>query len=495
MNITSKYTGIIFNFGFTFLVYGMLIKSHYSSDTYKILAVSNNSADIHLRDGRYLSALVYKLLGIINVNVALYQSILVIIFMISTAIIASILISYICTIIDCDETDKIKKIIIQLGVLIGLNNVFILEWYLFPECMLFYAISLSCAVLGAIMLAKGFRYSWLISFILVFVSLGTYQASLGFYVIIFSMLILIKFNFKLSKAAFMQLVLGLSISGANSILNVLITKGLITLKIMPPTDRGADFSLSNIISNSIKISEMQSSLWRSTYSLMPSFVMIIFVVLLVCIFLYYFFKQRLKITQLLLSISIILLGYVTIFIPHIVSSQLWVSHRAIAPFFMVLTALICMVTSLKPGLRAMKMLVFSALLFIFVSIYQIHDIIKNDYAVDRMDIEYAKLINNEIKTYEQNHKVRITKIATTLDENPSWTYRGIDYQIMDFNVRNLVRPWADVYLINKVNGENYQKIEMNKEVYDIYFSSKNWDFFKPSEQIIFIGETAYIAMF
>ena len=42
---------------------------------------------------------------------------------------------------------------------------------------------------------------------------------------------------------------------------------------------------------------------------------------------------------------------------------------------------------------------------------------------------------------------------------------------------------------------DYQKADMDPDVWEDFFAGKNWDFFLPEEQIVFRNHTAYIAIY
>ena len=42
---------------------------------------------------------------------------------------------------------------------------------------------------------------------------------------------------------------------------------------------------------------------------------------------------------------------------------------------------------------------------------------------------------------------------------------------------------------------DYQKADMDPDVWEEFFAGKNWDYFLPEEQIVFRNHTAYIAIY
>lgn len=60
---------------------GLMLNTHFSADTYDILTTFDNNVDIHLRDGRFITAGIYRILAILNINVAKYQNLFSLLFM------------------------------------------------------------------------------------------------------------------------------------------------------------------------------------------------------------------------------------------------------------------------------------------------------------------------------------------------------------------------------------------------------------------------------
>ena len=72
-----------------FLACGLMLNQHFSADTFDILFTSDNNVDVHLRDGRFITALLYKLLAADGINAAKSQSLFVFLFMLTAAALAA----------------------------------------------------------------------------------------------------------------------------------------------------------------------------------------------------------------------------------------------------------------------------------------------------------------------------------------------------------------------------------------------------------------------
>ena len=119
---------------------GLMLNTHFSADTYDILTTFDNNVDIHLRDGRFITAGIYRILAILNINVAKYQNLFSLLFMALVAGMVTFLVYTAANYLHNEQTHVLY--ILNCGFLSIFHNVFIAEWYMFPEAMLMYAISL-----------------------------------------------------------------------------------------------------------------------------------------------------------------------------------------------------------------------------------------------------------------------------------------------------------------------------------------------------------------
>ena len=68
-----------------------MLNVHFSPDTYDCWTTSDNNVDVHLRDGRFITAAIYQILSGLNINVAKNQTIFTLIFMITFVVLITIL--------------------------------------------------------------------------------------------------------------------------------------------------------------------------------------------------------------------------------------------------------------------------------------------------------------------------------------------------------------------------------------------------------------------
>lgn len=480
------------------LTCSLMLNIHFSSDTYDIWTTTDNNVDIHLRDGRFASAALYYILAKLGINVAKSQIWLTLIFIFTVAAIVTFLTAEVVKL--CKTPLLSALITIDSGFMIIFHNVFISEWYMFPEVMLMYAVSMAGVTAAAFAFMKMCTVQkaiakvrmGLISFLSLLIALGMYQVSIGIFITL--LLVLIYINPDIKKKLICS-VGGLCLGAVNCFLNIIIVKVLTIAHIMAPTTRGASADFGIICSNIAKIISQQREVIGG-HHIFHRYTFLIYIMLLIALLIVPTLKKSQdKWKRIALAMLFTVIIYVGSYIPHFVSSDYWLSQRTLVPIFGVFAflAIAGAVQEGTPRVRRLSMIVMVS--FLLINSLVMENIFANRLAVDDMDTSYAKAINSYIQRYAAETGVEIHSIATQLDENPTWSYDGIKYVSYDINVKNMVRSWAYIPLINTATDSTYQACDMNVEIWNEYFAGKDWDQFLPEEQIVFQDDVAYIAIY
>ncbi len=481
-----------------FLACGLMLNLHFSPDTHGMWNMTDNDVSSHLRNGRFVTALISKLLAAVGINVARSQSALVLLFMLTVAALAALLACRVVQIIGREDVLTLAGT--DAAMLLLFHNALLAEWYIFGECMLMYAVSIACAVWSVLLyrrVVSAKRAEILrhisASFLALTLSLGTYQVSIGIYV---GLLLLFVF---IEKANIRKKLLlaagGLALGALGCAANLFIVKLLTWMHITPPTGRGAALDLSTILSNIRALIAKQPEIWRG-YGIFPVYLLPVFFLCAAALFLYAAIRRRVPRSTVLLAVVFSLCIYAGSFIPHLVAADFWVSHRTLVPLFAVFSFWIIAFFSVEPiSLPERRIAASLALVFLLGNSLLMEDIFSNHLAMDDLDTAYAKAINNYIADYSEKNGDKITHVALAWDEQVTWSYDGIDYVSYDLNTRNILRSWTNVPLINYTNHTDYQKADMDPDVWEDFFAGKDWDHFLPEEQIVFRNHTAYIAIY
>lgn len=492
---------LIVNITIIFLTCNLMLNMHFSLDTYDILTTTDNNVDVHLRDGRFVTAALYKILSVLEVNVAKSQEVFTIVFMVTASALATWL-TYL-SVCRAKRTDIMSLIVFDACFLLIFHNAFIAEWYLFPEVMLMYAISILSVTYSVVLYLQGSTVNnskpivclWrvLATLLLLTIALGTYQVSIGIYVAILFILLLVDVETPIRR----RIVIsggGLAIGAFGCIANVAIVKVLEILKVMAPTPRGANLSINAIAENVGKVVEKQLAIW-SGHGIFPRYMLLTFFILATVTLL---ILKRLHHLQ--GSIIAGIFGcasciYVGSFIPHYVTSDFWLSQRTLVPIFAVFSFLLIAIIVIDQSLKAKCLAAIISITFLLGNSLIMENIFSSHLTMDALDVSYAKAIHSYIENYTQESGVDVDYLAIGRDTSPMWSYAGVEYVTYDINVKNILRSWSNIGLINTANGTNYQSADMNDEIWRLYFDGKNWDSFYPEEQIVFDGNTAYIVVY
>ena len=491
---------LIVNVLIVFLACGLMLNLHFSADTFGILSASGNDVDAHLRNGRPIAALLYRLLAAVGINVARSQIAFTVLFILTVAALAAFLA---CRILRTVGHEDIFALIgADAAMLLLFHNAFLAEWYIFGESMAMYAVSLACAVWSVlsylrIASAKGGRAvrHIAVSFFALTLSLGSYQVSIGIYVGLLLILVFIEradVRKKLYRAAG-----GLALGASGCAANLIIVKLLTWMHVMQPTTRGAALNASAILSNIHSLIAKQPEIWRG-YGIFPAYLLPTFFLAAAALFFFAAIRRYTppRYSAILLAVVFSFCIYAGSFIPHLVAADFWVSHRTLVPLFAVFSFwIIAVFSSDLQCLREQRITALLAVVFLFGNCLLMQDIFSNHLAMEALDAAYARAIGDYIAEQSEERGEEITHIALAWDEHPTWSYDGVDYVSYDLNTRNILRSWSNVPLINYANHTNYQKADMASDVWDEFFAGKDWNRFRPEEQIVFQNHTAYIAIY
>lgn len=487
------------NFFVIMLTCRLMLNIHFSPDTYDIWTTSDNNVDVHLRDGRFITAALYQLLAILGANVAKCQSIFTVIFIITISFVVTTLTyaakQYL------KDNDYGKIIGVDAAFLLIFHNAFIAEWYLFPESLLMYSVCM-LGMAGAVLLyirtieCKSIRdiaINICGCFVLLIIALGTYQVSIGMYISLLFIFIFINDKLEVNKKI-VYAGIGLFIGTINCVLNIVIVKLLTVLHVMQPTPRGAALNITAILNNIKSIIASQGKILCGHNLFKPYTLIAYFGILLIvtCITTY---RQKVEWKKIVIAIVFTLCIYIGSYIPHFVSSDFWLSQRTLVPMFGVYSFLIIAIVSIEKKKSIQYFVTMVAVIFVLDNSVLMNDIFSNHLSMDNFDVAYAKEINHYIEKYTEETGLEVNFLSIARDENPTWSYEGIKYVTYDINVKNILRSWSNIGLINTANNTNYSAKEMDDKIWQEYFEGKDWNQFEPEEQIVFDGDTAYIVIY
>lgn len=485
-------TIFIMNFIFIFLSYDLLLRNHFSIDSYSSLLSPSSIAETALRLGRVISWLIGQLFSLVQINVVENQTIFTFLSILIMAYVATGWVKSFVALFK--DTTVAVYLLTDLAILLSLVNVFILEWYLFPEVVFLFMLGLLATYFSTIFIMRPLKIlNIIISLCLLTTAMNLYQINIHFFVMITTTWLLLKSNCKL-KLSFL-VCLGIALLAG--LFNVFSLKLLQRLGMVAISARDVDFSFTQMLENAkMLLTHAQSRVWIDGLGLMPEGICLSFLGILVICLLMQFKSDKRSIADILYCLLACMVNFSIIFVPHVLTRTIWLAPRTMVGAFVFLTTLALMILYFKPNMR--RIIVYCAGLFIMLCInfYQIHDISLNHLMSNAIDKHYANIIVSQIKKYEQKSGIKVTKIASCRDDSPMYGhYDVVKYVSFDINIRAYIVDYANVNALNYYTHNNFVKIAMDDEIYKKYFLGKNWYYFDAAEQMIFVNDTLYIAMY
>lgn len=390
-----------------------------------------------------------------------------------------------------ERLDKKKHYILILLICLAFGNVFSVELYLFPEYTLYNALGIFMAVCSAFLIKRNSKAALIWSCIALIIGLGFYQANIGYFLIIsLTMMLLEEKEYK--KYYLEEIIKILLIGGISCIFNIVIKKILVFMNITEEISRDAELNIFTIIRNLKIIIAEQYKILVLGDELLPKYTLIIFIAF--AIFMYIFITYKtVSLINLISYLILILVEYLCIYAPHLIAGDVWLAPRTITSLFTFISCLcILVVDSLTEKQKRLNCVMFlSVSLLMALNFWAVQGIVGNHIATNKVDQEFAYCIYSEIEKYEQKSGMAVTNIATINDKSPMWKNRSINYYSYNINERAYINEWSDVTLVNFVSGKNYNKIDMDHEIYCGHFMGKDWDYYCPDEQLYFEGNTLY----
>ena len=480
-NNKEKILQFIISLLFFFCTYGILTSNHFALDTYFCCAYEQVTPN--LQSGRWLGAIIFALLNNNGIYAGNMQGILTIIHIILVSFSASLL--FWTVIEEINSKNKYTNYGICGAVYLTFCNVFYLELFLFSENGLTMGLGILFCTLAIYSFLKYHNTlkGKLLSFVLLFLSLGIYQAFLGVF-IPWGLIIIFCNDMQTNKVRIKTILNIIIIGGVASICNIVILKFLIRIGIANGSTRQPVLSLFHIFSNAKEILKHQKEIWISAYNFLPKGILI-FIIL---VSLFVIWKTDFK-KSILYSSGILCCSIIVLFAAHLLTPDVWMPPRTIIGVFAIIASLLCAAIAITKKYKYILSII--VILVICVNVIQIQKISANHFASNRLDQEYAKIIQKAINDYESTSGNIIKYIAATNDTEPTWFYEGIQYVSHEINNRAYAVSWADVEILNYYSKRNYIKIPMDKEIYNKYFKNKNWNYFNADKQLIFDNETLY----
>ena len=300
---------------------------------------------------------------------------------------------------------------------------------------------------------------------------------------------------KVNKQSIISMIKLVAIGGIASLSNVLFIKMVQMLGIANITNRTETLSINMLISNIEEVLKMAGYWILETYGLLPKGCLLLILVVTYIIFLLWNILYVKSIKNTLFYIFLIVLSFGCVLAPHFLTTSLWMAQRTIASFLAIVSIpYIIIVTSNNDCHRLCQIGAFVLGILMLVNIVKIQSISVNVISKNRIDAEIAYNVQAEIENYQNDTGILVENICVLRDANITWGYKTTNYVVLDTNSKAFAIDWAAVNCINFYNGTNYKKVEPDLQIKE-EIASKNWDSLNLSEQMKFVDNTVYLAVY
>lgn len=489
------YTFLI-SLAFMILLFGCFMQTHYSSDSYANLNSIN--VDVHIRNGRIVSAAVQKVMNILKFNPVQHQSITIAVSLCVFAMCISLIYLEIRPNLN---GKKSAQALVLLSLQLIFANAFFAEWLVYVESMTSTCVGLlllTCAIILA-----GRELTWkrlILSFILLLVVLNMYQLYVEFYLTLSLIIVYARSGGLLNKQSLLHSAIVTATAAVACVITIAFQPMIPRLFGMAWGERKAAFGMELLLDNSRSIMESQKAILSNAYQLLPDGVLPAVLLILTITMVRECFRSKNFGNRVAYNaIAIVMISLLT-YAPHIVSSVVWMAPRTLVgvfhiPMYMAISIGVTQAWVPEKKCKAGKLSIVVVSAFLLVNAYSSNGILANTIANNRIDQYCARAIQERIMQYQDETGIVVTKLGICDDDSPMYRYPGVEYVSHDLNICAMNVAWARPFLINFYCNTDYENIAVPEEIYQTYFAGKNWGFLNLDEQAVFVGDTLYIAMY
>ena len=367
----------------------------------------------------------------------------------------------------------------------------------FQSVYFFVFISFICLCIILFFLDTDFKNRFGLMIIYLFLGLQCYQIFIQAWLIFLACFLLLKHRNRLSKKFFkdvlcIAIVFIFTLTILICVIQVMIKLGLVdkarNIIILPKKN------LFNIISicNCAKMfftQPIKTIVGIMVYTLMSIFLCeVIFLGIKLL-------RKEIKPIEFFLPFILFIFAVLATFGIQIFMFFVWLSPRVLTGLGFLLCILLIYWANFLSEKQLNYLICLVGILF-FVNVYFSQSIAINKYATNRIDQEQVSNICYRIRDHEEKNRIKIKKISFCQDLDPLLGYYGnTKYIAWDLNIREFMVNWGQIEIINYYAKRNFEKIDMPEEIYKKYFAKKQWDYYKPEEQLVFIDDTLYICVY
>lgn len=487
LNINKeKANQFLVNFAILFLTWNGMFRRSFNSDTLIHMKDLDMDMSVKMLSGRYLSALFdYLLYRFTGLTTATHTGV--------TVFIEIIMLTFSVGIVQGCFTDKIKfrnvydRLTFSALTALLFANVLFAEPLMFCECGIMYGFAYLFASIGVYFFTKK---KYFLTFIFCLLSTMEYQVAVIYAAMIISTWIFLHNNCKITvQTVIQEVICGFATLGSG-VLNVISVSIGVRLGLLEYVFKGLGVGgFGDKIKECMK--DFVMILFDSKELLPSAWIPLIVTVIAWAIPIYKFKKEKngkALVYYILLAIAMVIMIYIL----PLVQEGMMITPRMVNTFY-VMQAMLLLIAFIQISDKWKTAMCYMCCLYLVVHIMFGNIIVTNHMVSNTLDKLYASMAYEKIKEYEEQTGITVRKLAVVNDTNCPLSYDNVYYKTHQTNERTL--GVVTNTLMNVVSGRDFEKIDMDEQIYETYFKDKNWDYFDAEQQLVIVGDTAYWAIF
>lgn len=483
-NIKKYISDYAFHLLLLVIFWGGMLRFGFNADSLWHMVVSDADVTTRLTHGRYLIALLDRILLAFDIrttdSVVISMAITLGIFALAMLVVQRI-------IVDNLATDSQTRYLVMLAMNFWAINVLFSEILMFSEFCVYSAMAYLFGALAVYFYAK--RKYWLTIAFIIF-AVCTYQYSVIFAALLVTFYLCIRNECKLSVKVVIEEVICVFVCLFMGFLNLISTDILSNMGVI--AEVGKQAGTGDIADKFDKMGESFLAIMKHSYSMMPGnwIPAIVWILVLTILIIGLVSKrEKYKIPYILILI------FVSILIMYIIpfaGEQFFFPPRMAFTFFLLIGFLFAYgIFELEGKCRAALTVLLIG--FLVINLVCVQKIIGNRFVTNTLDEVYARMVDDKIADYEEQTDIQVTKIARAYDEYAPFHYSEVN---MAYEQINESAAYSAVSSLMKVmTNRDMEAVDMNPDVYDEYFSGRDWDHFDLNEQVIIVDDTIYWCLY
>lgn len=342
------------------------------------------------------------------------------------------------------------------------------------------------------------KKKYVFSSIVLFFAISTYQSFFSLYLIFLTGYLYLNYEGNLTRECIVEFIKMVFITGITAIANILIIRLSLEIGLIESTVKS--------VSKGIGLFDrLQRIIWAYYYTtgkcfgMLPKWSLLLIIIIISLAILIALVRKKASFNSVLFLIMVI--GIINIAPVSVIgiAEKVGAVQRVVWPIFSALSVSLIILCNYyhKTKCGGFKIITLILCFAFFMNMYFVKTCIVDYYCSNKMDEQMVMQIQGEIEKYEKGTNTEITKVATYRIGKSQYYYENLNlsYQKATYSHKMMYDEWSDVELINYVTGNTYEEVEINKGIIEKYFKGKSWNTYIPEEQLVFVGDTLYWAIY